>query len=132
MNLSVSATEILKLFKFSFSVPSVFRFPSSVFRYLPASSAAFMQGVQASVSEASAQVEGEVDEQAATSVKESLGQSVSLLSSVRDGAKAVAEIPMDGVGPALCNAVYNAAGVWILDAPILPEKVWSALGEKNV
>src|SRR5690606_32677456 len=36
------------------------------------------------------------------------------------GAKAVAEIPMDGVGPALCNAVYNAAGVWILDAPILP------------
>lgn len=46
------------------------------------------------------------------------------------GAKAVAEIPMDGVGPALCNAVYNAAGVWILDAPILPEKVWRAL-QKN-
>ncbi len=43
------------------------------------------------------------------------------------GAKAVAEIPMDGVGPALANAVYDAAGVWITDAPILPEKVWSAL-----
>lgn len=46
------------------------------------------------------------------------------------GAKAVAEIPMDGVGPALCNAVYDAVGVWILDAPILPEKVWRALQEK--
>ncbi len=47
------------------------------------------------------------------------------------GAKAVAEIPMDGVGPALCNAVYDAVGVWILDAPILPEKVWKALQESR-
>lgn len=46
------------------------------------------------------------------------------------GAKAVAEIPMDGVGPAICNAVYNACGVWVLDAPILPEKVWRGLQEK--
>ncbi|NDJ85653.1 MAG: molybdopterin-dependent oxidoreductase, partial [Chloroflexi bacterium] len=43
------------------------------------------------------------------------------------GAKAVAEIPMDGVGPAICNAVYDAVGVWVLDAPILPEKVWRGL-----
>lgn len=45
------------------------------------------------------------------------------------GAKAVAEIPLDGVGPALCNAVYDAVGVWILDAPLLPEKVWRVLQE---
>jgi putative selenate reductase molybdopterin-binding subunit len=43
------------------------------------------------------------------------------------GAKAVAEIPLDGVGPALANAVYDAAGVRILDGPILPEKVWRAV-----
>ena len=46
------------------------------------------------------------------------------------GAKAVAEIPMDGVAPAICNAVYNACGVWVTDAPILPEKVWQALQAK--
>jgi putative selenate reductase molybdopterin-binding subunit len=46
------------------------------------------------------------------------------------GAKAVAEIPMDGVGPAVANAVYDACGVWITDGPILPEKIWRALQEK--
>ncbi len=46
------------------------------------------------------------------------------------GAKAVAEIPLDGVGPALANAVYDAVGVRILDAPLLPEKVWRALREQ--
>jgi putative selenate reductase molybdopterin-binding subunit len=46
------------------------------------------------------------------------------------GAKAVAEIPLDGVGPALANAVYDAAGVRISDAPLLPEKVWRALRAK--
>ena len=29
------------------------------------------------------------------------------------GAKSVAEIPMDGVAPALVSAVHNATGVWI-------------------
>lgn len=43
------------------------------------------------------------------------------------GAKAVAEIPLDGVGPALANAIYDATGVRVLDGPILPEKVWRAL-----
>ncbi len=43
------------------------------------------------------------------------------------GAKAVAEIPLDGVAPALANAVYDAVGVRIPDAPLLPEKVWRAL-----
>ena len=43
------------------------------------------------------------------------------------GAKAVAEIPLDGAGPAIANAVYDAVGVRITDAPLYPEKVWRAL-----
>jgi putative selenate reductase molybdopterin-binding subunit len=43
------------------------------------------------------------------------------------GAKAVAEIPMDGVAPAVGNAVFDALGVNIDDNPITPEKVWKAL-----
>jgi putative selenate reductase molybdopterin-binding subunit len=46
------------------------------------------------------------------------------------GAKAVAEIPLDGAGPAIANAVYDAVGVCIKDAPLTPEKVWRALQEK--
>jgi putative selenate reductase molybdopterin-binding subunit len=45
------------------------------------------------------------------------------------GAKAVAEIPMDGAGPAIANAVYDAVGVRIKDAPLYPEKVWRAMKE---
>ena len=40
------------------------------------------------------------------------------------GVKAVAEIPMDGVAPAVGNAVLDAVGVNIDDNPITPEKVW--------
>ena len=47
------------------------------------------------------------------------------------GAKAVAEIPLDGAGPAIANAVYDAVGVLIKDAPLYPEKVWRALREKG-
>lgn len=43
------------------------------------------------------------------------------------GVKAVAEIPMDGVAPAVGNAVLDAAGVQIDSIPITPEKVWQAL-----
>jgi len=43
------------------------------------------------------------------------------------GVKAVAEIPMDGVAPAIGNAVRDAVGVDIDDNPITPEKVWRAL-----
>jgi len=43
------------------------------------------------------------------------------------GAKAVAEIPMDGVAPAIANAVYDAVGVRIRDLPLTPEKVWRKL-----
>jgi putative selenate reductase molybdopterin-binding subunit len=43
------------------------------------------------------------------------------------GVKAVAEIPMDGVAPAVGNAVYDAIGIQIRDIPLTPEKVWRAL-----
>ena len=43
------------------------------------------------------------------------------------GVKAVAEIPLDGVGPAVANAVYNAIGVQIPVIPLTPERVWRAL-----
>jgi putative selenate reductase molybdopterin-binding subunit len=45
------------------------------------------------------------------------------------GAKAVAEIPTDGIHPALANAIADACGVRIRDLPITPEKVWQALQE---
>jgi putative selenate reductase molybdopterin-binding subunit len=43
------------------------------------------------------------------------------------GAKAVAEIPKDGVAPALRNAILNATGVHIDRIPFTPERVWTAL-----
>jgi putative selenate reductase molybdopterin-binding subunit len=43
------------------------------------------------------------------------------------GVKAVAEIPLDGVAPAVGNAVFDAAGVNIDSNPITPEKVWRAM-----
>jgi putative selenate reductase molybdopterin-binding subunit len=47
------------------------------------------------------------------------------------GVKAVAEIPLDGVAPAVGNAVYDAVGVQIPDIPLTPEKVWRALQAKG-
>ncbi len=43
------------------------------------------------------------------------------------GVKAVAEIPMDGVAPAVANAVYDAVGARVKSLPLLPEKVWRAM-----
>jgi len=43
------------------------------------------------------------------------------------GAKAVAEIPKDGVAPAVRNAILDATGVGIDSLPFTPERVWSAL-----
>jgi putative selenate reductase molybdopterin-binding subunit len=45
------------------------------------------------------------------------------------GAKAVAEIPKDGVAPALSSAIYNATGVRMRHIPFTPERVWQALQE---
>jgi putative selenate reductase molybdopterin-binding subunit len=47
------------------------------------------------------------------------------------GLKAVAEIPMDGVAPAVANAVYDACGVWLNEIPMTPERVWRALHRRN-
>lgn len=43
------------------------------------------------------------------------------------GAKAVAEIPKDGVAPALASAIYDAVGVMIHEIPFTPERVWRAI-----
>ena len=43
------------------------------------------------------------------------------------GVKAVAEIPMDGVAPAVGNAVLDACGASVDVAPVTPERVWRAL-----
>jgi putative selenate reductase molybdopterin-binding subunit len=43
------------------------------------------------------------------------------------GAKAIAEIPKDGVAPAIRNAIVNATGARIDNLPFTPERVWAAL-----
>jgi putative selenate reductase molybdopterin-binding subunit len=43
------------------------------------------------------------------------------------GAKAIAEIPKDGVAPAIRNAIFNATGAQIDNIPFTPERVWRAL-----
>ena len=43
------------------------------------------------------------------------------------GAKAIAEIPKDGVAPAIRNAIANATGARIDQIPFTPERVWRAL-----
>ena len=47
------------------------------------------------------------------------------------GLKAVAEIPLDGVAPAVANAMYDACGVWLNEIPLTPERVWRALHPRN-
>jgi putative selenate reductase molybdopterin-binding subunit len=46
------------------------------------------------------------------------------------GVKAVAEIPMDGVAPAVGNAIRDAIGIDINSLPITPEKIWRKLNRK--
>ncbi len=43
------------------------------------------------------------------------------------GVKAVAEIPLDGVAPAVGNAVLDATGVDMDEIPITPERLWRGL-----
>jgi len=47
------------------------------------------------------------------------------------GVKAVAEIPLNGVAPAVANAVYDAIGVQIPTIPLTPERVWRALKTRS-
>jgi len=43
------------------------------------------------------------------------------------GAKAAAEVPMNGIAPALVNAVFDATGVRFYEIPLTPERVWRGL-----
>jgi len=43
------------------------------------------------------------------------------------GAKSVAEISIDGVGPAMVSAVHDATGVWMRELPLTRERVLQAL-----
>jgi putative selenate reductase molybdopterin-binding subunit len=43
------------------------------------------------------------------------------------GVKAVAEIPMDGVAPAVGNAILDACGANVDTNPVTPERLWRAL-----
>jgi putative selenate reductase molybdopterin-binding subunit len=43
------------------------------------------------------------------------------------GAKAVAEIPLDGAAPAIGNAVLDACGANVFENPLTPERIWHAL-----
>ncbi|MCL5428653.1 MAG: hypothetical protein M1347_02465, partial [Chloroflexi bacterium] len=47
------------------------------------------------------------------------------------GVKAVAEIPMDGVAPAVGNAILDACDADLFENPTTPERVWRALKEKT-
>jgi putative selenate reductase molybdopterin-binding subunit len=46
------------------------------------------------------------------------------------GVKAVAEIPMDGVAPAVGNAILDAIGVSLEAIPATPERVWRVIKGK--
>lgn len=43
------------------------------------------------------------------------------------GAKAAAEIPLDGAAPAIGNAILDACGAEIRQIPAIPQRVWEAL-----
>ena len=47
------------------------------------------------------------------------------------GVKAVAEIPMDGVAPAVGNAILDAVGASVDQIPATPERVWKALRSRE-
>ena len=43
------------------------------------------------------------------------------------GAKSVAEIVVNGVTPAVLNAIYDATGIMLKQTPATPERLWAAL-----
>jgi putative selenate reductase molybdopterin-binding subunit len=47
------------------------------------------------------------------------------------GVKAVAEIPMDGIAPAVGNAIQDACGAQVDVNPATPERVWRAIKQGN-
>ncbi|MFQ6100926.1 MAG: molybdopterin-dependent oxidoreductase [Anaerolineae bacterium] len=47
------------------------------------------------------------------------------------GAKSIAEIPLDGIAPAMADAIHNATGVWVREVPFTPERVWRASSNRG-
>jgi len=47
------------------------------------------------------------------------------------GAKSISEISMDGLAPAMADAIHDATGVWVRHVPFTPERVWRALKAKE-
>jgi putative selenate reductase molybdopterin-binding subunit len=47
------------------------------------------------------------------------------------GAKSVSEIGINGPCPAIANAIYNAVGVRLREAPFTPEKIWRAIQQRG-
>ncbi|MHB8087374.1 MAG: xanthine dehydrogenase family protein molybdopterin-binding subunit [Anaerolineaceae bacterium] len=47
------------------------------------------------------------------------------------GAKAAAEIPIDGAAPAVINAIYDATGLRLREIPATPERVWRAIHKEG-
>ena len=47
------------------------------------------------------------------------------------GAKGVGEPAILPTAPAIVNAIFDAVGVWVLDLPVTPEKVYLALRKKE-
>ncbi|MGC9397660.1 MAG: molybdopterin-dependent oxidoreductase [Anaerolineae bacterium] len=45
------------------------------------------------------------------------------------GVKSVAEIVVNGVAPAVLNAIYDATGIMMKRVPVTPERMWRALQE---
>ena len=43
------------------------------------------------------------------------------------GAKSVSEIAIDGVAPAVTNALHNATGAWVRELPLTPARVLAGL-----
>lgn len=47
------------------------------------------------------------------------------------GAKGIGEMTTNSASPAILNAIHDAIGVWICDAPATPERILKALAEKE-
>jgi CO/xanthine dehydrogenase Mo-binding subunit len=47
------------------------------------------------------------------------------------GARGVAEMALVPLAPAIAAAIHDATGVWLTQQPMTPERVLSALGQKD-